>query len=249
MEYSQNQVIKAFNIYAALSNKGYGDIDDLRIYLADDNIRSLVDQFAKEVDCVIFPAGDKLYFIPKAIDSAFHVSNESLKNTYMPSRATNTDIYLMYITIIILFGAFYDSYQTIEATRDFLPVEEWLNMINDRISSLKEHDREELLSLEKEYSYNWVNILDKWDALDDLKENVTTQDARTKSRLGFLSIVKKFLQSQELITDIGNQELSLTEKAKTIVQRYYMEYEFNRGILEFIYKTTEKVREEDASNI
>ena len=40
--------------------------------------------------------------------------------------------------------------------------------------------------------------------------------------------------------DIGNNEMELTEKTKVIVQRYYMDYEYNRGLLDFIYQFDKK---------
>jgi len=59
-----------------------------------------------------------------------------------------------------------------------------------------------------------------------------------------LNTVKKFLEAQDLIRDIGADELTLTEKARTIIQRYYMEVEHNRSILEFIYRSSpDKERE------
>jgi hypothetical protein len=234
--YDHEQVMKAFKIYSKLSVDGYVEKDELRLYLADDVIRGLVDQFAKEVACTIFVAGDYIYMIPISISSIFHVSNDSIKREYLPSKALNADIYLMYVTIIILFGEFYDGYQSINPTRDFISMDDWLMNVNERIFSLKEYDIDTLKELEKEYEYNWLTILDKWDPLDDLKESAKKQDARTASRLSILNNTKKFLEEQELIKDIGNNEIELTEKAKTIVQRYYMEYEFNRGILDFMYQ-------------
>jgi molybdopterin converting factor small subunit len=249
MLYHHEQVIKAFNLYSKLSVKGYGENDELRLYLADDAIRGLVDQFAKEMDCTIVSAGDYIYLIPISIDSIFHVSNDTIKRMYLPSKAVNLDIYLMYVTIIILFGEFYDSYQTMEATRDFISLGDWLLGVNERIFALKELDIEELKKFEKEYEYNWVAIVEKWDAMDDLKENVKAQNARTISRLSFLNTVKRFLEAQELIKDIGNDEIELTEKTKTIIQRYYMELEYNRGILEFMYQLDKrKEKEKDASH-
>ncbi|MEJ8552628.1 DUF6063 family protein [Tepidibacter sp. Z1-5] len=249
MIYNQEQVIQAFKIYSKLAVNGYGDTDELRLYLADDAIRGLVEQFAKEVDCTIFVAGDCIYLIPISMSSPFHISNENIKKTYLPSKATNIDIYVMYVAVIIMFGEFYNSYQTIEPTRDFLSIDDWLLRVNDRILSLKAYDKEELKELEKEYEYNWISIVEKWDAMDDLKEKVKTQDARVSSRLSFLNTVKKFLEAQELIVDIGNDELELTQKAKTIVQRYYMEHEYNRGILEFMYKLEQmKGEKEDAGH-
>ncbi|MFW5649011.1 MAG: DUF6063 family protein [Natronincolaceae bacterium] len=235
MDYNNDQVIKAFKIYSKLAAEGLGEKEDLRQYLVDDRLRGLVDQFAEEVQCVIFVAGDFIYMIPKAMASDFHVSNETIKREHLPARASNADIYLMYISTIVLFGEFYDSYQTTNPTRDFVSIEHWLDSVNERIFSLKEHDMDKLEKMEKEYEYNWITILSSWELLDDTKEGVKKQDGRTASRLAFLNITKNFLEEQGLINDIGNDEIELTEKAKIIMQRYYMDYEFNRGILNFMY--------------
>lgn len=235
MYYSNEQVMKAFKIYSKLATEGLGEKEDLRQYLVDDALRGLIDQFAEEVQCTIFVAGDFIYMIPKAMASDFHVSNESIKREHLPARASNSDIYLMYVATIVLFGEFYDSYQTVNPTRDFISIEHWLNSVNERIFSLKEHSIDKLKEMEKEYEYNWASILETWELLDDLKEGVKRQDARTASRLTFLNMTKNFLEKQGLINDIGNDEIELTEKAKTIIQRYYMDYEFNRGILNFMY--------------
>ena len=244
MLYDERQVMEAFRLYARLALKGYGDKETLRLYLADDVVRGLVEEFAQEVECTVILAGDQLYLIPLALSSPFHVSNQSLKEQYLPAYAVNADIYLMYVAIIILFGEFYDSYQTMEPTRDFLALDHWLTRLNERLLALKEIDPKELEKMESELEYNWQQVIDKWDALDDLKEKVKAQDARTRSRLGFLNTVKKFLEAQDLIRDIGADELTLTEKARTIIQRYYMEVEHNRSILEFIYRSSpDKERE------
>lgn len=238
MLYEQEQIIQAFKIYSLLAIKGKANKDDIRLYLADDYIRGLVDQFAQEVDCIILVLGDLAYLIPLTVNSPFHISNETIKNKHLPSGALNADIYMMYVAIIILFGEFYDSYQTNEATRDFIDMGDWLNSVNERILTLATYGEEKLKDLEEKYEYNWLAIIEKWDALDDIKENVR-QTARTKSRMSFMIIVKRFLEEQELIKEIGNGEIELTEKAKAIIQRYYMELEHNREILEFIYSLEE----------
>ncbi|MCB5559420.1 DUF6063 family protein [Anaerosalibacter bizertensis] len=248
MEFKNKEIMEAFNIYSKLALKGYEDSDEIRMYNTDDKVRELVDGFAHEVQCTIILAGEYIYMVPIATTSPFHISNEEMKKRHLPSKAVNLDIYLMYLTIIILFGEFYDSYQSLEPTRDFLPIYKWLESVNTYIETLNEIDKEELKSLEKEYEYNWIGILEKWNAMDDLRENVKSQNARTNSRLGFLSTVKRFLESQDLIIDIGNDEIELTEKSKVIIQRYYMDYEYNRGILDFIYGL-ERERREDKDAI
>lgn len=235
MIYDNQQIMKAFKIYSKLALTGIGLKDDMIGYLVDDNLRSLVDQFAEEVKCTVFIAGDSVYMIPKAISSEFHISNENIRKNHIPGKSTNPDIYLMYLIIIILFGEFYDGHQSINPTRDFISISDWLEAVNERILSLKEHPKEKLKELERSYEYNWISIINKWEPMDDLKESVKNQDARTVSRLSFINITKNFLKNQELIEELGNDEIELTEKAKIIIQKYYMEYEFNRGILDFIY--------------
>jgi hypothetical protein len=139
------------------------------------------------------------------------------------------------VTIIVLFGIFYDSYQSVEP-HEFVSMNIWLEHMEQRISSLKEYDVEQLKNLDGEYNFNWSTIVNKWEDMDDVKENVKIQDARTNSRVSFLNIVKTFLEKQQLIKDIGNDEFEVTDKAKTIILRYYMDSEYNRGILEFMYQ-------------
>lgn len=231
--------MQAFELYTLLARDGQADASSMSLYIADDSIRGLVDSFAHHVDCVIILAGDKIYMIPKTKLSSFHVNNDYIKRTYLKSGATNADIYLLYFTTIVLFGAFYDSYQTLEPTRDFIGIDDWARMVNERISVLMEHDEEKLREREKEFSYNWGQIIDKWEDMNDIKETAKKQSGNTISRLSFMDTAKRFLMDQELIEEIGNNEVILTEKAKTIVQRFFMEVEYNKGILEFIYQWEE----------
>lgn len=239
MNYSESKVMQAFELYTMLARDGQAGEEALTLYIADDAIRGLVDSFAHHVDCVIIRAGDKMYMIPETKLSPFHVNNEYIKKTYLKSGATNADIYLLYLTTIVLFGAFYDSYQTLEPTRDFIQIEEWVRLVNERIQLLKEHDEEELREREKEFSYNWQQIIDKWEDMNDIKESAKKQSGNTISRLSFMDTAKRFLDAQGLIAEIGNNEIILTEKAKTIVQRFFMEVDYNRGILEFLYQWEE----------
>lgn len=234
MKYENEQVLKAFKLYVKLALDGVAELEDLRNYLADDAIRALVEQFAQEVQAAVLPAGDRIYLVPLATTSPFHIKNAVLKKDYLGARAKNIDLYMMYVAIIILFGEFYDSYQTHEMTRDFMTADDWLDSMDRRMQALKEHDSEKLQALDHEFEVNWSQIVEKWDAMDEIRELTQKQDKRTISRMSFLNSVREFLLAQELVQDLGNQEITLTEKARTIIQRYYMEEEHNRGILEFL---------------
>ncbi|MDQ0253414.1 hypothetical protein J2S74_000786 [Evansella vedderi] len=246
MDYTEQKVIKAFQLYTTIARDGFAEGEALQQYKTDDDIRALLDSFSREVDCVVIRTSERLFLVPRTKLSPFHVSNDWIKRNYLRSGATNADIYLLYFSTMVLFGSFYDSYQSQEPTRQFLRLEEWVQFIQGRMDQLKVHDEDELKELEKEFSYNWRSIIEKWDDMDDIKETAKKQTGNTISRFSFIDTVKRFLVDQELIQEIGNDEVTLTEKAKTIIQRFYMEVEYNRGILEFIYGFEEKGSEEDA---
>lgn len=235
MRYEQDHILKAFSLFTELAQKGIASGDLARAYKVEESVRSLTDHFVEMMDAVCLVIGQELYLVPKTKLSPFHISNEQLKKNYLRSNATNVDLYLVYFCTIVMIGCFYDSYQSIEPTLHFISVDQWLNEVNSRMDSLKEHDEEKLASLEKEYSYRWSALIEKWDALDDIKETASRQSGNTLSRLSFLDTVRRFLIDQGIVEPMGNGELTITEKTKVIVGRYFMEREFNRGILEFLY--------------
>lgn len=247
MNYSESKVIAAFQLYTKLARDGVLGLDAVHLYNADDEIRALLDLFSYEVDCVIIKTSEQLFFVPKTKLSPFHVSNDWIKKNYLRSGATNGDIYLLYFCTIILFGSFYDSYQTMQPTRQFLSMEEWVHLVQERIDQLKNFDQETLKEQEKEFSYNWRIIIDKWEDMDDIKETAKKQSGNTISRLSFLDTVRRFLKDQGLVVDLGNHEITLTEKAMTVIQRFFMEVEYNKGIFEFIYQFENK-EDGNASN-
>lgn len=246
MEYAETKVMEAFKIYTTLARDGCADLEALQLYRADDQVRLLLDRFSNEVDCAIVRTGDSLYFIPLARLSPFHVSNEWIRREALQKNATNADLYLLYFSMLVLFGSFYDRYESREPTMEFLPIVDWLNNMNERIAFLQSNNEEKLQEAELEYSYNWRLIIEKWLAMDDIKETAKSQAGNTISRLSFIDKAKKFLVSQDLVREIGNDEVALSEKAKTIVQRYFMDEEHNRGIFEFLYEYREE--QSDASN-
>ncbi len=240
MNYPENKVMKAFEIYTVLARDGVAPKEAVHEYIADDSVRSLLDSFSYKVDAAIIRTSEALYLVPKSKLSPFHVSNEWIKKNYLRSGATNADIYLLYFAAIVLFGSFYDRYNSQEPTIQFLRLDDWVKNMNERISYLSSHDDEELIKAEKEMSYNWRAIIDKWEDMDDIKETAKRQTGNTISRMSFIDTAKRFLISQGLIQDIGNGEVALTEKAKTIIQRYFMEEGHNKGIFEFMYSFEER---------
>lgn len=235
---NKKSIMEAFIIFQELSSRGSISRNDAIGYM-DEQTRGALMEFAEAMSTTIISAGDSIYLIPLNVHSKFHISNEEIKRKYLPSRATNMDIYLLYIAVIVFIGEFYDSYQTTQPTRDFITIDGWMGSLDEKIQGLKQMDEESLDMLEQEYEYNWNGIIRMWESIDIIKEDVKKQSARTVSRKSFMNLVTNFLIGEELTREIGTEELELTEKAKVIVQWFFMDYEYNRGIMEVIYKYTE----------
>lgn len=240
--YSQEQVIESFKIYSVLAINGYLEKSQIPLYFNDNDIRGLVDQYAIEVSCNVIVAGDIAYLIPLTTLSPFHISNETIKKKYLATGSTNSDIYTMYFSIIILFGEFYNSYTTTNPTRDFITLEGWVDAVNERILALDALGEDQLKALQTEYDYNWLSIIEKWQSTDDIKANKNNKNKRVQSRYSFINTTCNFLMDQGLIEEVGNDEMILTEKAKTIIQRFFMEFTYNRDILEIIYEADNQGR-------
>lgn len=238
------KMMAAFDIYARLAAEGEVHKLDVPQYWEDDEIAAQVELFASHVKCVLVDDADTLYLLPRAVDSPFHISNEEFKRKYMNAKAVNMDIYLLYLSIIVLFGCFYDSYQTDEPN-DFVSMTLWLEAMDGRIESLQRHDEAALREAEGALDFNWVALMQKWSDMDSLKETAKKQDARTNSRLSFLNTAKNFLVKQHLVRDIGGGEMELTPKARAIFSRYFMESDYNHGILDFLYDLEKKKGEKD----
>lgn len=246
--YDAENVMKAFELYTKLARDGVMDGEDYQLYMSNNEVFTLLDQYAAKMECVLFVAANQLYMVPKTTSSPFHVKNEYIRKTYLKSGATNSDLYLTYFATIVLLGEFYNSYLTNEPTIHYLSLSRWVEAVNERVDMLGQHPENVLKEAERTLSYNWITIIGNWNALDVIKESAKSQKGQTLSRLSFIHTVKTFLVKESLLKDIGNDEVELTEKAKMIVQRYFMNLDHNNDILQFIYDLQPKEGEEHANN-
>ena len=247
MQYEQQHIIKAFQLYSRLAVQGYIEQEDVECYLMNEDIQSLLEQFVREVDAILVHAGDLIYLVPITGLSPFHIKNEQIRREF-GANGVNADVYMMYFAMLVFIGEFYNSYQSRETQRDFYTMNEWLDVVNTRVGTLRQHTAEELQECCEDLQYNWLSILEKWDALNDLKESAVSQKGNTISRLSFLHKVMQFMIKEKVVSEIGLGEYALTEKTKTIVQRYFMEFDYNRGILQFMYQYDERKEEKHANH-
>ena len=243
---TQKNIMEAFRIFAQLSRDGRILMEKAKAFHSDEEVRGLLMAYADEIDCTMIVSDAHLYLVPLTKNSPYHVTTDTIKKDYFPSRALNRDVYLMYVCIIIFIGEFYDSYQSSKPTRSFITLHDWLISVNERLNVLIEMDAGILKEKEAEYEYNWTDLLQNWEAMDNIKEGIKRRTARTVSRMSFMHIVKTFMLKEGICAEIGPEELALTDKSMAIVSKYFMEYEYNRGIIEFLYQFGEVT---DASDI
>src|SRR5690625_2595118 len=110
MNYPEAKVMEAFSLYTKLARDGVADKEAVRQYMNNEDVRSLIERFANEVNCVIIRTTENLYMIPETRLSPFHVSNDWIKRNYLRSDAVNADIYLVYFATIVLFVSFFVLY-------------------------------------------------------------------------------------------------------------------------------------------
>lgn len=243
--YEQDEIKRAFQMYQQLATTGYVTGEAIQHYKSETNFRALVDLYCEQVDSICMLIGNEAILVPKTTLSPHHVSNETLRRTYFGSQGKNEDLYLMYFATLCVLGEFYNSFHSLEPTRVFITLEEWIHSIDQRIEALRSLGEETLEQKELEFSYHWRGIIEKWYALDDVREGVKHQRGQTKSRVSFLHKVCHFLEQEEVLQQVGEGEYSLAERTKNIVGNYFMDSEYNRGILEFLYGEEER---EDADN-
>ena len=158
MEYSEKKILDAFTLYARLASRGELLKLDAAAYFDDEDVRALLENYVKAVQCTLVSDSEYLYLLPVSLESPFHISNDTFKKKYLTAKSVNMDIYLMYMAVIVLFGCFYDSYQTMDPL-EFVSMERWLTSMDARIEALAQHSEEELQARELEMNFNWLAIL------------------------------------------------------------------------------------------
>lgn len=231
---NREQVLKAQTIFTNLLLNGKALKELCKSYLDDDIVRELVEDFAQMAKGAIIGAGEYYYFIPLTEGSEYHLSNQFIKEQYLSRNSANIEIYMMYLSMIIFIGEFYNSYTTNKKTRDFLTLADWLDKIDERIESMDKIDDEVLKSAERDDGYNWFSLIEHWKQMDIIKEK-TREQKNSHSKRAFLNNTIGFMRDQDMIVELGNDEYDLSMKAQIVVTRFFMNTEYNRGIIDKLY--------------
>lgn len=209
MVYDLEDIIQSQNIFSYLIQyrelREDGDLNLYKSYTENENIMDLVKRQGQASMSIIERYGNVIYLIPNEDNDYLGYSKRALKAALCKSNATDKDYYLSQFVILTLLVEFYDGQGSSSKARDYFRVGDLLNSISER---LNEGVSRTDLEVEDRDGLAFANMLEVFEALRS--EEKGSRAKTTKE--GFIHNILKFLQEQNLIDYIEEDEMIKTTK-------------------------------------
>lgn len=176
-----------------------------RAYTEEEHIQNLVKSQGEIAKTNIERYGNVIYIIPREDNFFLGFSKAQLKAQLCKSNATDKDYYLSQFVILTLLVEFFDGQGSSSKSREYMRVGELQNCISERLKEAAlnvEQAEEETLGLA------FSNMLEAYEAL---RSDERGSRART-TKEGFLFHILNFLQKQDLIEYVEEDEMIKTTK-------------------------------------
>lgn len=194
--------------YFLIEHRELKEEDDFELYKAyteNENILDLVKRQGNIAKSLIERYGNIIYLIPDEDNTYLGYSKQNLKSILCKSTATDKDYYLSQFVILTLLVEFYDGQGSSSKARDYLRVGDLLNSVSDRLKEGIEGLDDETEDIE---GLAFTNMLEAFEALRSEEKG---SRART-TKEGFIYNILKFLQNQDLVDFIEEDEMIKTTK-------------------------------------
>lgn len=175
-----------------------------RAYTEKENVMELVKNQGLIAECEVERYGDTIYLIPKEENIFLGYSKAQLKNKLCKSDATDKDYYLSQFVVLILLVEFYNGQGSSSKIRDFIRVGELSNSIMERLEEGVK------ISTEKDENQG-IAFKNMYEAFQSLRSTETKSIKKT-TKEGFLHKILKFLEKQNLILYIEEDEMIKTTR-------------------------------------
>ena len=176
-----------------------------RCYTEQEVIQNLVKSQGEIAHADIERYGNVVYLIPRESNVFLGYSKAQLKTALCKSTGTDKDYYLAQFAILTLLVEFYDGQGATSKTRDYMRVGELQNCISSRLKEGCEHLD---AGQQEEAGIAFSNMLEAYEAL---RSDEKGSRART-TKEGFLYNLLNFLQKQELVEFVEEDEMIKTTK-------------------------------------
>ncbi|NYB74542.1 hypothetical protein HZF24_10390 [Sedimentibacter hydroxybenzoicus DSM 7310] len=194
--------------YYLIEHRELREEDNISLYKAyteNDNIMDLVKRQGIIAESLIERYGNIIYLIPNEDNTYLGFSKQNLKSILCKSTATDKDYYLSQFVILTLLVEFYDGQGSSSKARDYLRVGDLLNSVSERLKEGIESSDEESQDID---GLAFSNMLEAFEALRS--EEKGSRAKTTKE--GFVYNILKFLQNQDLVDFIEEDEMVKTTK-------------------------------------
>ena len=205
--------------HGSLSDTDSGVSELYRMYVENEQVMNLVKNQAEIADCKVERYGGTIYLMPEIDNKYLGFTKADLKKAICKPNATDKDYYLSQFVILTLLVEFYDGQGSTSKSRDFLKLGELQNTVSKR---LKEGLNMELEREENDAKMQKETILD-YKSMSEAYEALKSVEAGSRSRYtkeGFVSIICDFLDKQELITFVPEDEMIKTTPKLDHIMEY-----------------------------
>ena len=233
MEIDENLDVALEIINTLIQNKEISKEDNPLLYqnyVNSSEIGNLTDKIAEKMGVDIYRLDNTLNLCVMIDNKVFGYTNEELKRK-MKLINKNEDIYLMYFIILTIITCFYRE-SGLNSPRSYLNLSELLETIDIKFQSLVKEDIEKK---SKENEYNFVDIKNVWERLQDAREEMIL--GGKKDKISFVKLVLHFLEEEKLINfNEERQIITPTTRFKAIVYFYFENSKENKNkLLEYVY--------------
>ena len=209
MSYELEEITLSQSIfYYLIEHRELKEEDDTilyRAYTENENIMDLVKRQGIVSKSLIERYGNIIYLIPDEDNNYLGFSKQNLKSILCKSTATDKDYYLSQFVILTLLVEFYDGQGSSSKARDYLRVGDLLNTVSDGLKEGVENSDDESEDID---GLAFSNMLEAFEALRS--EEKGSRAKTTKE--GFIYNILKFLQNQNLVDFIEEDEMIKTTK-------------------------------------
>ena len=214
----QETLQKALKIYKKLLEQGeirkQQDKELFEYYMENVEVREILENFERELEFRIITTPRTLYFVANIENKILSFSLRELREAIKPDAKLIESFLLCYIIMFILY-LFYGGKNADPKQAEFLQLKDIVHALDERFSKIEE-DAKRLL--EEDYSINFQNIADEWNAkqIDGVGRNTRKY------------MVKKacdILEKEKLVfypNDERDIEIRPEEKLDCLMRYYYL---------------------------
>lgn len=224
-------------VEGSLSKKGNPDL--YRSYF-EPNVRDVLQNVFQPISkSKIIYVDETLYFVPDVDNKIFSYKNEELREQM--GLKDNKELYMAQFIWMNLISEFYgDQFNQTNQTRSFVKVDEIMSKVKSYIEKFCEKSEEELYELSAEYELDILGLIQVWNNLSQVTEEVKDVSRATSRDYGFFLKVLRFWEKEKLIIVREKEEITLTSKMKDIAGTYYHHEDRINKIKELLNETFEK---------